>query len=818
MVTLNEMARKALFIAGRIAIDNGMPFFDTQHVLFGLIKIEDSITFKVLESMGVNLEGLLINLEELIAHSHGDYMGERVMGYTGAVRTILMMARDEAADEVVTPENLLIAIVKDRLNPAAELLEAYGVNSVVVLKQHLEKVSGQKGSTTMNTAIAISQAPKLDPKSTLAQIGATDLTAKARENKLDPVIGRDSEIDRAIKILVRRRKNNVALIGDPGVGKTTVAEGLALKIASGDVPKSLRNKIVVTLEMSALVAGTMYRGQFEERIRAILEEIRKDGNIILFIDEMHTIIGAGNASGGLDASNMMKAALARGEMQCIGATTIKEYRNHIEKDPAMARRFQPLMVGQPSAAETIEILQGIRENYERHHGVYLTEEALVAAVRLSDRYINDRFQPDKSIDLIDEAAADARARAESLPEEGLTAQREIRKLRHGLKVALHNHDIDDARKLKDRIREVSEILREVREKQPADSGAKEVSVGALDIERVVSDWTGIPLQRLTEDEAKQLLELPSFMHKKVIGQDEPIEAIAAALRRARAGLKDPKKPIGSFLFLGPTGVGKTEVARTLALLLFGTVDAMTRIDMSEYMEKHTVSRLIGAPPGYVGYDQPGALTEPVRRRPFSVILLDEVEKAHPDVWNILLQVLDDGRLTDGQGRTVDFKNTIIIMTSNAGVKIRKSRIGFRHDEDELDVAERQAAARDEVLEQIRSIFSPEWLNRIDEILVFHQLSPGQIRLIVDLRMEDLNRWLADRELTLVLSDECKALLARKGYDPTYGARPLNRVIQKLVQDPLAVKLLERQFQNGDVISARLEGESIVFEPSLRKAA
>jgi len=817
MVNLNEMARKALFIAGRIAVDNGYHYFDTQHVLFGLIKVENSITFKILESMGVKLEELLMNLEQFITHQQGPYMGDQVMGYTGAVRTILMMARDEAADEVVTPENLLVAIVKDRLNPAAELLEAYGVNSVVVIKQHLEKVSGQKG-TAMNSAIAVSQAPKLDPKSTLSQIGATDLTAKARENKLDPVIGRDPEIDRAIKILVRRRKNNVALIGDPGVGKTTIAEGLALRIASGDVPSRLRNKIVVSLEMSALVAGTMYRGQFEERLRAIIEEVRVAGNIILFIDEMHTIIGAGAASGGLDASNMMKAALARGEVQCIGATTIREYRNHIEKDPAMARRFQPLVVGQPSTEETIEILQGIRENYERHHNVFLSEEALVAAVRLSDRYINDRFQPDKSIDLIDEAAADARARAESLPEEGLQAQREVRKLRHSLKVALHNHEVEDARKLKERLREVSELLREIREKQPADRGAKEVTVGALDIERVVSDWTGIPLQRLSEDEAKQLLDLPNLMHKKVIGQDEPIEAVAAALRRARAGLKDPKKPIGSFLFLGPTGVGKTEVARTLALLLFGTVDAMTRIDMSEYMEKHTVSRLIGAPPGYVGYDQPGALTEPVRRRPFSVILLDEVEKAHPDVWNILLQVLDDGRLTDGQGRTVDFKNTIIIMTSNAGVKIKKSRIGFRHDEDELDIAERQAAARDEVLEQIRSIFSPEWLNRIDEILVFHQLSPNQIRLIVDLRLEDLNRWLADKGLSLVLSDDCKALLARKGYDPTYGARPLNRVIQKLVQDPLAVKLLERQFQTGDVIVTRLEGEKIVFEPSLRKAA
>ncbi|HEY8498820.1 MAG TPA: AAA family ATPase, partial [Limnochordales bacterium] len=643
---------------------------------------------------------------------------------------------------------------------------------------------------------------------TLDQYGR-DLTELAREGKLDPVIGREQEIQRVIQVLSRRTKNNPVLIGEPGVGKTAIAEGLAQKIVAGDVPETLLNKRVVTLDLAAVVAGSKFRGEFEERLKKVMDEIRNSGDIILFIDEMHTIVGAGAAEGAIDASNILKPALARGELQCIGATTIDEYRKHIEKDAALERRFQPIMVDEPTVEETIAILQGLRDRYEAHHRVKITDEALVAAARLSDRYVTDRFLPDKAIDLIDEAGSRVRLQALIAPPELKQLEEAIQEIQTEKEAAIKNEEFEKAAALRDKEQQMREELERKRQEWKNSRSRTEGVVTAEDIAQVVSAWTGIPVSKLQQEETERLLHLEEILHARVVGQDEAIDAVARAIRRARAGLKDPRRPIGSFIFLGPTGVGKTELAKALAEALFGDEDAMIRIDMSEYMERHTVSRLVGAPPGYVGYEEGGQLTERVRRRPYSVILLDEIEKAHPEVFNVLLQVLEDGRLTDAKGRTVDFRNTVVIMTSNVGAQEihRQARLGFRATQDERDAYE---TMKKKVLDELRRTFRPEFLNRIDEVIVFHALTKEHIRQIIDILLKRVAKELEERGIKVEFTDAAKEVLADEGFDPDFGARPLRRAIQRLVENPLSDEMLKGRFQEGDTVVVDAVDGTITF--------
>ncbi|HHX50137.1 MAG TPA: ATP-dependent Clp protease ATP-binding subunit, partial [Clostridia bacterium] len=636
-----------------------------------------------------------------------------------------------------------------------------------------------------------------------------DLTSIAREGKLDPVVGRQKEIERVIQVLSRRTKNNPVLIGEPGVGKTAIAEGLAQRIVDNKVPETLANKRVVTLDMASLVAGSKYRGEFEERMRKVIQEIRTVGNIVLFIDELHTLIGAGAAEGAIDAANILKPALARGELQTIGATTIDEYRKHIEKDAALERRFQPIMVGEPTVEETIEILKGLRDRYEAHHRVTISDEALVAAAKLSDRYISDRFLPDKAIDLIDEAASRVRLDIHTAPPQVKELEARLEKTKNEKEAAVNAQEFETAASLRDEEQKIRSQLEQVKKAWNDKRGKEDSVVGEENIASIVSSWTGIPVTRLEEKETERLLKLEEILHKRVIGQEEAVKALAKAVRRARAGLKDPKRPVGSFIFLGPTGVGKTELARALAEALFGDEEAMVRLDMSEYMEKHTVSRLVGAPPGYVGYEEAGQLTEAVRRHPYSVILLDEIEKAHPEVFNILLQVLEDGRLTDAKGRTVDFRNTVIIMTSNvgAGTLRRQGRVGFGGAETEADAYEKM---KDNIMSELKKTFRPEFLNRVDEPVVFHSLNREHIKRIVDLMIEELNGRLQDHGLKVEVTPAAAEVLTNEGFDENFGARPLRRAILRLIEDPLSDGLLEGKFQEGDTILAEAEEGKIIF--------
>jgi len=806
-----ERARELVQTAQEILARYKHTQLDTEHLLLAMLEQNDGLAVQVLQALNVDTRALSRAAEEALARAPKvQYADQGAQVYiTPRIKKVFDLAKEEAQrlhDSYIGVEHLLLGLIKEGDGGAARLLKQQNVDEEKVYGA-LQKVRGSSRVTDENP----------EEKYRVLERFSRDLTQLAREDKIDPVIGRDEEIKRTIQILSRRTKNNPVLIGDPGVGKTAIAEGLALKIASGDVPENLRGRRLLALDMGALVAGSKFRGEFEERLKGVMDEVRKaSGQVILFLDELHTVVGAGAAEGAMDASNMLKPALARGELQCIGATTLDEYRKNIEKDAALERRFQPIVVGEPSVADTIEILKGLRDKYEAHHTVKIDDSALVAAAELSARYITDRFLPDKAIDLIDEAASKIRIEKSSMPQKIRALEVSLAKLQTEGRAAADNRDAEKAERLRS---EEAVLRREFNQKR--DAWMRESGVGSVvdehDIAELISKTTGIPVSRMFEEEAEKLLNMEQKLHERVVGQEAAIEAVSEAVRRGRAGLKDPNRPIGSFLFLGPTGVGKTELARALAQFMFDDPDAMIRIDMSEYMEKHSVARLIGAPPGYVGYDEGGQLTEAVRRRPYRVVLLDEIEKAHPDVFNILLQLLDAGRLTDSTGRTVDFKNTVIVMTSNIGSQyIEALPIGAsQHEQDAL-----YDKMKERVTEELRKYFRPELLNRIDETIVFHALNQPQIKEIVDLLLKGTERQLAARKLHLEVTDAAKTLIAESGFDPLYGARPLRRAIQRMVENPISSGILRRQFTDGDTIIIDSDGEKITTSlkaPSLADA-
>lgn len=790
-----ERAQKVLFYAQEEAKNVSYPYVGTEHLLLGLIREGEGIAAKVLAVLGVEADKVRKAISQIVDSGEGQ-VAEPAL--TPKAKRVLELSVDEArrmGHNYVGTEHLLLGLVREGEGIAAQVLNAYGADHRKVralIAAHLQDIQ--------NPEEQVPGKAKNTETQTLDQFGR-DLTALAREDKLDPVVGRDKEIERVIQVLSRRTKNNPVLIGEPGVGKTAIAEGLAQRITRANVPETLLNKRVVTLDMGSLVAGTKYRGEFEERLKKIIEEIRKAGNIIMFIDELHTLVGAGAAEGAIDAANILKPALARGELQCIGATTLDEYRKHVEKDAALERRFQPITVTEPTVEETVQILKGLRDKYEAHHRVRITDQALESAARLSSRYITDRFLPDKAIDLMDEAGSRARLQAFTPPPELKELEKKLEKLQKEKEAAVNGQEFEKAAELRDQEQNLKLEIENIRDSWKQLKGEAELVVDEEAIAHIVSSWTGVPVKKLAEEETERLLKMEEILHQRVVGQDEAIRAVSRAVRRARAGLKDPKRPIGSFIFLGPTGVGKTELARALAEVLFGSEDAMVRIDMSEYMEKFAVSRLVGAPPGYVGYEEGGQLTEAVRRKPYTVVLLDEIEKAHPDVFNILLQVMEDGRLTDAKGRTVDFRNSVIIMTSNVGVQsIRKeSKLGFRTGDRGKDDYENM---KDKVTEELKRTFRPEFLNRVDEVIVFHFLTPEHIREIVNLMLKEVAVRIKENDVDIETTDEVKSLLAREGIDEAYGARPLRRAILRLVEDRLSEEFLKGTFKRGDRV--RLE--------------
>ena len=797
-----ERARRSIVLAQEEAQRLGNNYIGTEHILLGIISEGESLAAKVLESLGVNLAKVRQEVEAIVGR--GGQTVQQEMVFTPRAKRVIELAFEEARQlnhNYIGTEHLLLGLIREGEGVAARVLTNLGVDPAKVRVQ----------TTSLLGAEGQPPAPKGKSKTPTLDAYGRDLTQLARDNKLDPVIGRNNEIERVIQILSRRTKNNPALIGEPGVGKTAIAEGLAQRVIKGDIPEPLRDKRVITLDLAGLVAGTKYRGEFEERMKRVMDEIRgAAGEIILFIDELHTLVGAGAAEGAIDASNIIKPALARGELQCIGATTLNEFRKHIEKDSALERRFQPVMVGEPTIEETIEILKGLRDRYEAHHKVQITDEALSAAAKLSDRYITDRFLPDKAVDLIDEASSRVRLQATLPPPELRDLDAQLRRVITEKESVVKNQEFDKAATIRDKeekLRLEKGRLEQEWQDKKATTGERALKVTAENIAEIVSAWTKIPVSRLAQAETEKLLKMKDLLHERVIGQDEAITVITRAIRRSRAGLKNPNRPIGSFIFLGPTGVGKTEVARSVAAFLFDDEESMIRIDMSEYMEKYSVSRLVGAPPGYVGYEEGGQLTEAVRRRPYSVVLLDEIEKAHPDVFNLLLQMLDDGRLTDSQGRQVDFKNCVIVMTSNVGAigMATTSDIGFRPQrgvgDDDVKAYERM---KSKVLEEVKTTFRPEFLNRVDEIVVFHQLSREQIEQIVTLELEKVMREVRAQEMELKVTEAAKALLAKKGWDPQFGARPLRRAIQRMVEDELAEEMLKGNAVSGDHILCDLD--------------
>ena len=794
-------AEKALEYAQEIAMELGHNYIGTEHLLYGLVEEGTGVASKVLQNQGLTSERVKQSIEEIVGV--GDEIEDaNQISFTPRSKRVIENAFLEArklGTEYIGTEHLLIGIMKEGDCVATRIMLEEDVNPQGLYNE-LVKVLNEEGEES-NESNSSSSKGSYNSTPTLNQYG-TDLTKQAKEGKLDPVIGRKEEIQRVIQILSRRTKNNPCLIGEPGVGKTAVAEGLAEKIVAGDVPEILKNKRVVSLDMASMIAGAKYRGDFEERIKKALKEVKKAGDVIIFIDEIHTIVGAGSAEGAVDAANILKPLLARGEIQLIGATTLKEYRKYIEKDAALERRFSPVTVNEPTEEEATQILFGLRDKYEAHHNVKITDEAIKAAVELSSRYINDRYLPDKAIDLIDEAASKVRMSSYTEPDSFKELKDKIEKLDKEKEEAIRVQDFEKAAKIRDKENAKKKELEDAKKEWETKSSKNVSTLKEEDIANVISSWTGIPVAKVSQSENDKLKNLEENLHKRVIGQDEAVSAVAKAIKRSRMGLKDPNKPIGSFLFLGPTGVGKTELSKALAENLFGSEDALIRIDMSEYMEPHSVAKLIGSPPGYVGYDEAGQLTEKVRRKPYSVILFDEIEKAHPDVMNMLLQVLDDGRLTDSQGRTVNFKNTVIIMTSNVGAKLitDKKTLGFI-EEKENGEKEYQDIKKD-VMGELKKEFKPEFLNRIDEIIVFHKLEDNQIRKIVDIMLNNVAKLLKEQGIKLTVDENAKDLVAKKGTDKTYGARPLKRAIQTMVEDKIAEAMLDGKIKKEAKVTAK----------------
>ena len=812
-IGFTKKAEEALGLAAEAAGELGHNSVGTEHILLGLLRQRDCVASAVLIENGADEERIVAILEQLISQESNVNVAEPD-SYTPRARRVLDQAAGEAVRfkaQLIGTEHILIAIIKENDSVALRLLNTIGVN---IQKTYVDLLiaMGEDSSAYKEDFQGNKQKNKKNPTATLDQY-SRDLTKLAAEGKLDPVIGREKEIQRVIQITSRRTKNNPCLIGEPGVGKTAVVEGLALKIVEGDVPETIADKRLLTLDLSGMVAGSKYRGEFEERIKKVIAEVKAAGNILLFIDELHTIIGAGGAEGAIDASNILKPSLARGEVQIIGATTLEEYRKYIEKDAALERRFQPVNVEEPSEDAAVEILKGIRPAYERHHGVRISDAALVAAVKMSERYINDRFLPDKAIDLIDEAASKTRLGVYIKPDAIKNLEDEISAMDAQKETAIKEEAYEKAGEIKKKQLKKMEKLGKLNEKWNSDKTDKRMVVGDNEIADVVSDWTKIPVKKLAMEESERLMNLEKILHERVVGQDEAVTAVAKAIRRGRVGLKDPKRPIGSFLFLGPTGVGKTELSKALADAMFGSENALIRVDMSEYMEKHSVSKMIGSPPGYVGYEEGGQLSEKVRRNPYSVILFDEIEKAHPDVFNILLQVLDDGHITDSTGRKVDFKNTVIIMTSNAGAQniISPKNLGFASDNSK---EHNHAVMKERVMEEVKTIFKPEFLNRIDETIVFHTLTKENIGSIIDILLESINKRIKEQmNMAIKLDDAAKNYIIDSGYDEKYGARPLKRALQSKVEDELAEKILEGKFKAGDTVLVSLEDNKLVFSKS-----
>ena len=808
----SENSTRALNLALEAARQFGHGYIGTEHLLLGLLRADGGVSSKVLLDAGLTDEFVVERIKENVGVGvPSDVSGQDM---TPRLKRILERSFVEArrtGNYIIGTEHILMSLLEEPNCQAVEIIESAGIDIRSLYSDVIESMGLSAAGDTDRDGQKHGTAKKSGGKNTpnLNSYG-TDLTEMVRENKIDPIIGRGTEIERVIQVLSRRTKNNPCLIGEPGVGKTAIAEGLAQHIIEGSVPEPLKNKRVVTLDIASMIAGSKYRGDFEERLKNVIEEVKKEGNVILFIDELHVLVGAGSAEGAMDAANILKPSLARGEIQVIGATTLDEYKKHIEKDAALERRFQPIIVSEPSEEDAIAILKGIRDKYEAHHGVKISDEAIESAVRLSSRYIRDRFLPDKAIDLMDEAASKLRMKNLTAPPDMKSKEEEIKRVAGEKENAVRNQDFEKAATLRDREKVLASELEEMKKNWSSESGKEKLTLTAEDIEDVVTQTTGIPVKKLVHEESERLLNMENILHKRVVGQDEAVNAVARAIRRGRVGLKDPKRPIGSFLFLGPTGVGKTELSKALAEVLFGDESAMIRVDMSEYMEKHTVSKMIGSPPGYVGFDDGGQLTEKVRRKPYSVILFDEIEKAHPDVFNIMLQILDDGRLTDAKGRTVDFKNTVIIMTSNIGAKTitDSKKLGFTPAEDNFD--RNQETIRENVMDELKRSFRPEFLNRIDDIIVFKQLDREDIKKIASRLCDSVVKSLKELGITLSVEDSAIDVLVEKGFDVTYGARPLKRAIQSLIEDKMAEKMLEKTFSEGDEVVARGEDGKIVF--------
>lgn len=800
-----EKARRVIVYAQEEARMLNQNYIGTEHLLLGLIREQDGIAAKALESLNISLEDVHQQVEDLIGR--GTFVPTGHIPFTPRAKKVLELSLREALQlghNYIGTEHILLGLIREGEGVAAQVLLNLGADLEKVRSAVIQLLSGHYGKQAESA-----EGRERGGNGALLDEFGRNLTRQAREGKLDPVIGRGMEIERVMQILSRRTKNNPVLIGEPGVGKTAVAEGLAQAISADEVPETIKDKQLYTLDLAALVAGSKYRGEFEDRLKKVMKEIRERGDVILFVDEMHTLVGAGAAEGAIDAASIIKPALARGELQTIGATTLDEYRKYVEKDPALERRFQPILVGEPSVEETVEILKGLRDRYEAHHRVSITDGAIDAAATLADRYISDRFLPDKAIDLIDEAGSKMRIKMMTAPPGVKEVEDRLRAVRAEKEASIEAQEFEKAASLRDKEKTILAEKRAMEEEWLKPDNRRVVEVTEREIAEVVSMWTGVPVTALTEEETAKLLRMEGSLHERIVGQDEAVTAVSKAIRRARAGLKDPRRPSGSFIFLGPSGVGKTELSKALAAFLFGTEDALIQLDMSEYMEKHTVSRLIGSPPGYVGFDEGGQLTELVRRKPYSVILFDEIEKAHPDVFNVLLQILEEGRLTDAQGRKVDFKNAIVIMTSNVGARdiVKGQSLGFSAGSAEGISYE---TLKERVTGELKKLFRPEFLNRVDEVIVFHDLTSDEIKQIVDLMVGRLRDQLMLQGVGITLSDDARTLLGNQGFDPSMGARPLRRAIQRLLEDPLSEQILAGQWQPGDVVEAFVEDGQISF--------